>query len=88
MEMEIQKRRFDSEIKALCEFECASKILRSAEEMGYIELDGLIEELMKGGADRRRILISLRSLGISEADLADAFAIAVSHVAGKNGEKQ
>ncbi len=88
MEMEVQKRKFETEIKSLCGFERASKILRNAEEAGYVELDGLIGELIRSGADRRRILASLRGLGLRDNDLADAFALAVSYLADENEKEQ
>jgi hypothetical protein len=88
IEMEIQKRKFEAEIKSLCGFERASKILRNAEEAGYVELGRLIGELIVSGADRRRILSSLRGLGLKDDDLADAFALAVSNLADENGKEQ
>lgn len=86
MEMEIQKKRFDSEIKGMCGFECASKILRGVEETGYVALDALIGELMECGADRKSILASLRSMGVGDRDIADAFAIAVAREADGYGK--
>jgi Helicase HerA, central domain len=87
MEMEVQKRKLEEEIKTLCGSERASKILRNAEEAGYVELGGLIGELIISGADRRRILASLRNLGLRDNDLADAFALAISHLADENGKE-
>ena len=88
MEMEVQKSRFEAEIKGLCGFERASKILRNVEEAGCVELDGLIGKLIGSGADRRQILESLRRLGLRDSDIADAFAIAISCQVDGNGKGQ
>lgn len=87
MEMEVRKRKFEAELKSLCGFEHASRILRNAEEAGYVELCGLIVDLITAGADRRRVLSSLRGLGLKDNDLADAFALAVSRLADYDGKE-
>jgi hypothetical protein len=88
MELEVRKGSFETEIKRICSQESAARILRSVEESGYAELDALIVDLIDAGADRRSVLASLRSMGMGDKDIAEAFAIAVSRTADEDGKKQ
>jgi DNA helicase HerA-like ATPase len=82
MEIEVSRKRFESEISSICDSAQASRIVHGAEEAGYVELVELIKELIGDGISRGRVLDSIRGLGIKDREIADAFASAVSGIAG------
>lgn len=82
MEIEISRRKFELELGSICNSAQLSNILHRAEETGHIEIAELIKELIESGIDRRRILAALRRMGVRDGDIADAFAFAVSTIAG------
>ena len=74
--MEIERNCLESTARSLCGNNAAS-LLQEIASNGEIELDILVEELIKGGAERRKVLAALRSLGVNDNDIADAFAVAI-----------
>ena len=83
MQMEMSKRKFEVAMKNVCEGDILSRALRMNSQEGYVELSTLIELLIAGGVKSRKVLATLRELGISEEIIADSFAVAVSSLAKK-----
>ena len=64
MEIEISKKKLEAAISQIQSPEYALKVLHMAEETGCIDLSDLIAGLVENGTDRRKLLASLRGLGI------------------------
>ncbi len=77
--LEIEETRFENAIRNLCGQNC-SEIIRVLRERDTVELSDLIVLLVKGGADRRELLVGMRKLGVGDSELAEAFARAVSAI--------
>ena len=77
MNVEISTSKFETLIRQVCSSEKTREIVARTKEKGSVKLDFLIKELIDNGGDRRTILTVLKKAGIREADLADAFAVAV-----------
>ncbi len=88
MEMEVDTDKLHSIVLRLCGPEEGAALLAYVNSSSEVRLSELIYKLILGGADRRAVLSELRRLRISDSDIADAFAGAVSSIAmGANNEK-
>ncbi len=84
MNVEITSEEFDGMVRRLCDDGHRREISTRAKEQGYLRLDGLVRDLILAGADRRKILNSLKEIGIDESDIADAFSSAVKNLGSLN----
>jgi hypothetical protein len=84
MNVEITSEEFDGMVRRLCDDGHRREISTRAKEQGYLRLDGLVRDLILAGADRRKILKSLKEIGIDESDIADAFSSAVKGLGSLN----
>jgi hypothetical protein len=84
--VEIEEDVLTAVIRRLCEKD-PSALLAEISEGRRIELQNLIRRLMLFGAERRAILNSMRSLGIEDYEIADAFALAIEEM-GEADERQ
>lgn len=74
MEIEIKERSFYSGIEGIVERSRASELRALLEKERVIRLESLLDLILSYGADRRKTLSVLRSFGLPEAGIADAFA--------------
>ncbi len=84
MNIEITYGELDELVGRLCRESRGAEIISRVRESGSIRIDRLIRDLIVAGADRRKILDSLKRIGIGESDMADAFANAVKEVGNDN----
>ncbi len=77
--VEIEFERVERMVRALARKEPGAVVAKIHAERG-IDLSVLVEELLRLGADRVRVLAALRELGLDDTTLADAFAYAVAKV--------
>ncbi len=79
MEFDIERNRFEEVIAGLCGKETMHTIMRISEEKGAVKISVLIRLLVDTGSSRRDVLAAMRKIGISDSDIADGFAVAVSN---------
>lgn len=83
--IEVDSRNLEAVIKGLCKDD-PSELILEINGNGYIELQELIKHLILLGADRRRILSSVRGMNISDAEIADAFSFAIEKLGESDGQ--
>lgn len=79
MDVEVSREAFEVMVRNLCR-DNGVEVMSTLDESGSIELHMLIEGLIASGAKRHDTLIALRKLGVADAELADAFAVAIEEI--------
>jgi hypothetical protein len=84
MNIEISYISLEKMVKSLCPGTSGSEILARMKEGGSVQLDALMASMLACGAPRKAMLSHLRSFGIDDFDIADAFSIAVARMGNKD----
>ena len=77
MNLEIRMEELEAMLRNICAG-AVEEVMPCVEEKGAIGLDELIKKLLPLGVDRQKVLKELRKAGINDAEIADAFAIAIN----------
>ena len=82
MWIELEAEKLEAMLRSLCGAKSAEMLSR-IQKNGEIGLCELIRVLLEAGANGREVLLSLRRIGIGDAELSEAFSIAVASTNGK-----
>lgn len=84
MNLEIRVEDLEAMLRNIC-MGAVEEIMPCIEEKGAIGLGELVKKLLSLGGDRQKVLKELRKAGINDAEIADAFAIAINSTHKKEG---